>query len=105
MKKNCGECDALNSIGLMVDGKMFFGDIETLQKLVNKTIAMAKLEAVEKWMAMTYDCIGNNGVIATEHFNYLAALRKAAGRGNDEGLRDYSYGWTCYHSGNHSYWN
>ena len=73
--------------------------------VIKKAIAEAQLEAVEKWMAMTYDCIGNNGVIATEHFNYLAALRKAAGRGNDEGLRDYSYGWTCYHSGNHSYWN
>lgn len=48
---------------------------------LDTAIAEARLEAVEKWMAMTYDCIGNNGVIATEHFNYLAELRKAAGRG------------------------
>lgn len=46
---------------------------------ISKLIYEAQLEAVEKWMAMTYDCIGNNGVISNEHFNYLAKLRKAVG--------------------------
>lgn len=79
MKKNCGECDALNYIGLMVDGKMFFGDIKTLQKLVNKTIAMANLEAIEKWIDEA--TIGNKMTFNKDQIDYLAELRKAAGNG------------------------
>ena len=62
-------------------GKLLDPRIEAeLTGLFEEAIAEAQLEAVEKWMAMTYDCIGNNGVISNEHFNYLAELRKAAGR-------------------------
>lgn len=45
MKRKCGNCDALNSISVMVGDKMFVGDIETLQKCINTEIERQRAKA------------------------------------------------------------